>query len=103
MARNTEAEGGGSDAEDHAEMPNFSGRAPPRIHRFSGLDDLGFRCPPDPDARPLRPHNGCVQSLPARGAHDRRMAPTQYMGPALVLDVREKGRTRPRSLGRIWK
>ncbi len=72
------------------EMLNFSGEPRPGFIHFGDVADLGFRC-----TQVLMPtHFGThtdafTHFLPGSVSIDR-MDPAQYVGPAVVLDVRER-------------
>ncbi|HEX7547499.1 MAG TPA: cyclase family protein [Candidatus Methylomirabilis sp.] len=72
------------------EMLNFPGEARPGFIRFSGLDDLGFRCRQILMPTHFGTHTDAYSHFLPAGRTIDRMAPTQYVGPALVLDVRKR-------------
>jgi kynurenine formamidase len=72
------------------EMLNFPGEPRPGFIRFSGLDDLGFRCRQILMPTHFGTHTDAYSHFLPAGRTIDRMAPTQYMGPALVLDVRKR-------------
>ena len=72
------------------EMLNFPGEARPGFIRFSGLDDVGFRCRQILMPTHFGTHTDAYSHFLPAGRTIDRMAPTLYVGPALVLDVRKR-------------
>jgi arylformamidase len=72
------------------EMLNFPGEARPGFIQFSGLDDVGFRCRQILMPTHFGTHTDAYSHFLAAGRTIDRMAPSQYVGPALVLDVRKR-------------
>jgi arylformamidase len=72
------------------EMLNFPGEARPGFIRFSGLEDVGFRCRQILMPTHFGTHTDAYSHFLPAGRTIDRMAPAQYVGPALVLDVRKR-------------
>lgn len=71
-------------------MLNFPREARPGFIHFSGLDDVGFRCRQILMPTHLGTHTDAYSHFLPAGRTIDRMALTQYVGPALVLDVRKR-------------
>jgi arylformamidase len=74
------------------EMLNFPGEARPGFIHFSGLEDVGFRCRQILMPTHFGTHTDAYSHFLPAGRTIDRMAPAQYVGPALVLDVRRRPR-----------
>ena len=71
------------------EMLNFPGEARPGFIRFSGLDDVGFRCRQILMPSHFGTHTDAYSHFLPAGRTIDRMA-REHVGPALVLDVRKR-------------
>ena len=72
------------------EMPNFPGEPRPGFLRFGGLGDLGFRCHQVVMPTHFGTHADAYNHFLAAGLPIDRMQPRQYVGPALLLDLRRR-------------
>ena len=87
------------------EMLNFQGEPRPGFIRFGDLADIGFRCNQILMPTHFGTHTDAYSHFLPRGLPIDRMALTQYVGPAVLLDVRkrpEPGRVTRRDLEAAW-
>ena len=87
------------------EMLNFPGEPRPGFIHFGGIADLGFRCKQILMPTHFGTHTDAYSHFLPAGRTIDRMAPTQYVGPAAVLDVRRRpdaARVTRRDLEAAW-
>lgn len=72
------------------EMLNFPSEPRPGFIHFGGIADMGFRCTQILMPTHFGTHTDAYSHFLPAGRTIDRMAPTQYIGPAVVLDVRER-------------
>ena len=72
------------------EMLNFPGEPRPGFIHFGGLADMGFRCKQILMPTHFGTHTDAYSHFLPAGRTIDRMAPTQYVGRAVVLDVRRR-------------
>ena len=72
------------------EMRNFPGEPRPGFIHFGGLDDIGFRCRQVLMPTHFGTHTDAFTHFLPGGVTIDRMGPAQYIGPATVLDVRDR-------------
>ena len=72
------------------EMLNFPGEPRPGFIAFGGLADIGFRCCQILMPTHFGTHTDAYSHFLPAGRTIERMALTQYVGPAAVLDVRTR-------------
>lgn len=72
------------------EMPNFPGEPRPGFIRFGDLADIGFRCRQVVMPTHFGTHTDAYSHFLATGLPIDRMRPDQYVGPALLLDLRRR-------------
>jgi kynurenine formamidase len=87
------------------EMLNFPGEPRPGFIHFGDIADLGFRCKQILMPTHFGTHTDAYSHFLPEGLPIDRMAATQYVGPAVVLDVRkrpDRARVTPGDLEAAW-
>src|SRR5512135_3289422 len=87
------------------EMLNFPGEPRPGFIEFGGLSDIGFRCKQILMPTHFGTHTDAYSHFLPAGRTIDRMSVTQYVGPAVVLDVRKRSdpaRVTRRDLEAAW-
>jgi len=72
------------------EMLNFPGEPRPGFIQFGGLDDIGFRCRQILMPTHFGTHTDAYSHFLPAGRTIDQMTAEQYVGPAVVLDVRQR-------------
>ncbi len=87
------------------EMRNFPGEPRPGFIHFADLADIGFRCKQILMPTHFGTHTDAYSHFLPGGAPIDRIPPAQYVGPAVVLDVRrrpDRARVMRRDLEAAW-
>ena len=87
------------------EMRNFPGEPRPGFIHFGDLSDIGFRCNQVLMPTHFGTHTDAYSHFLPDGLPMDRMPPAQYVGLAVVLDVRKRPnpvRVTRRDLERVW-